>query len=503
VTTEPPAPRPAGFNWPGVLGLGVFALVLWAQTSALVGVFYDDGVYVTAAKALAEGHGYRNIHLPDAPPMVKYPILYPLLLSVLWRWWPVFPANVALFQLADAAALGAAAWIIGAHAGRIGVPPGIRYPVLALGFAAFPLLTLVGVRFAEPLLLLLVAGAVALADREPADPRAALAAGTLAGLAALAKTTGMCAVLGIPLSLWLRGRRRSAILAAAPAVALMVPWMAWVAAQAGNVDSRLTNYTPYGQVVEQTGLMPLLQGLVTLRAFWPVPQLLLPRLSAWGFVPLAVVVVALLVWGGVASFRRAPALVVTVAIYMLTITVWPYIPDRFVWIMMPWLGLFLAVGWGRLWRVGRTGRAAAVLVAAALAVGYLRREALSLGERRFARLAERISGPFRVLTASLGAEVPPGAVVASEGESLIYLYTGRRSVPSYLFRWRGTGTAARPHQEAIDYWCEAGVTHLVVTGPSDSASTIAAQLASRSDSAAAPLFQVTGGPALYRFRCPR
>src|SRR3989304_2005636 len=61
---------------------------------------------------------------------------------------------------------------------------------------------------AEPLLLLLGAGAVALADREPADPKAALAAGTLAGLAALAKTTGMCAVLGIPLSLWLRGRRR-------------------------------------------------------------------------------------------------------------------------------------------------------------------------------------------------------------------------------------------------------------------------------------------------------
>src|SRR3989304_5690469 len=61
---------------------------------------------------------------------------------------------------------------------------------------------------AEPLLLLLGAGAVALADREPADPKAALAAGTLAGLAALAKTTGMCAVLGVPLSLWLPGRRR-------------------------------------------------------------------------------------------------------------------------------------------------------------------------------------------------------------------------------------------------------------------------------------------------------
>lgn len=503
MTAEPRPTQWPGFNWPAALGLVVFALALWAQTSALVGVFYDDAVYVTGAKALAEGHGYRNIHLPDAPAMVHYPILYPLLLSVLWRLWPVFPANVALFQLVDAAVLGAAAWIIAAHAGRIDLPARVRYPVLALGFAAFPLLTLVGVRFAEPMLLLPLAGAVALADRERVDPKAALAAGCLAGLATLAKTTGLCAVVGIPLALWLRGQRRSAILAAAPAVALMVPWIAWVAAQAGHVDPRLTNYMPYAQVVQQTGVEPLIKGLVTVRALWPVPQLLLPRMGAWGFVPLALLIMALLIRGAVASFRRAPALVATVAIYMLMITVWPYIPDRFVWIMMPWLGLFLAVGWAQLWRVGRPGRVVAVLVALILVVGYLRREALSLGERRFARLAERISGPFRVLTASIGAELPPEAVIASEGEPLVYLYTGRRTVPSYFFRWHGIGTAPRPPEEAIAYWCEAGVTHLAVTGPQDSAATIVAGLAAGSDSAAVRLFQVTSGPALYRFRCPR
>jgi hypothetical protein len=40
-----------------MVGLVVFAVALWAQTSAMVGVFYDDGIYVAIAKALAEGSG--------------------------------------------------------------------------------------------------------------------------------------------------------------------------------------------------------------------------------------------------------------------------------------------------------------------------------------------------------------------------------------------------------------------------------------------------------------
>lgn len=59
--------------------------MLWAQSDALVGVFYDDGIYVTAGKALAEGQGYRHIHLPDAPPDVHHPPLYPLVLALAWR----------------------------------------------------------------------------------------------------------------------------------------------------------------------------------------------------------------------------------------------------------------------------------------------------------------------------------------------------------------------------------------------------------------------------------
>ncbi|MGH7751951.1 MAG: hypothetical protein ACREN5_03970, partial [Gemmatimonadales bacterium] len=104
-----------------LLSLGVFVLVLWVQNDALVGVFYDDGIYVMAGKALAEGHGYRHIHLPDALPGVHHPPLYPLMLALAWRLWPAFPQNLTLFQLMDALCLAGAAWIMASHATRLGL----------------------------------------------------------------------------------------------------------------------------------------------------------------------------------------------------------------------------------------------------------------------------------------------------------------------------------------------------------------------------------------------
>jgi hypothetical protein len=138
-----------------------------------------------------------------------------------------------------------------------------------------------------------------------------------------------------------------------------------------------------------------------------------------------------------------------------------------------------------------------------LLAGYLPREAVSLAGRRFASAADGISLPFRTLISSIVQETPPSAVVASEDEALIYLYTGRRSVPSHLFRWSGLGTERLPDSLIVAFWCQAGVTHLAVTGPGDAALPLAESSASRKDSVFVPLFQVTKGPGLYRFRCPR
>lgn len=46
-----------------------------------LGFFKDDGVYLASAYSLASGDGYRTASLPGTPWQVKYPPLYPALLS--------------------------------------------------------------------------------------------------------------------------------------------------------------------------------------------------------------------------------------------------------------------------------------------------------------------------------------------------------------------------------------------------------------------------------------
>ena len=67
------------------LGVGLiwpYAALFRAPAS---GSYHDDGVYLVTARALAEGEGYRIISLPDEPVQTKYPVLFPFLLSLIWR----------------------------------------------------------------------------------------------------------------------------------------------------------------------------------------------------------------------------------------------------------------------------------------------------------------------------------------------------------------------------------------------------------------------------------
>ncbi len=504
---EPPAserPRLAwrGVSWPGVLGLGVFVTALWAQAHIMVGVFYDDGIYVTAAKALASGLGYRNIHLPGAPPIIHYPPLYPLVLSLAWRLWPSFPANAALFGLCDAAALGGAAWVMAHHLRRrLPAPPRLTLAALAAGFVSFPLLSLLGVRLSEPLFLLLFAAAVAVGDREDAGVADGVLAGLLAGLATGAKSVGLSVVGGVVLALWWRRRRPAAVAALATAVVVCAPWFLWVLFHAGQADPRLANYTSYLSEARSAGLGAILRGLGG-RALWPIAWILLPSRGALFDYPITGLVLAAFVWGMVVAARRVPALVAALTLYLLVISLWPFPPFRFVWIIYPWVFALIATGCVAAWTRWRWARVLVAALVVSVAVGYLPREATSLSKRRFASTGEGISRSFRTVVTPIAAELPQDAVVASEDEALIYLYTGRRTVPSDLFRWKGIGTEPLSPAEHVRFWCDAGVTDLVVVAPDDPATHMVKWLTAHDPAALTPLFQVTGGQALYRFQCP-
>ncbi len=83
--------------WLGFAGVLVFYVVsiLRLHPTNYFGLTQDDSIYFSSAQALAQGRGYILPSLPGTPPATKYPILYPWILSWVWRWNPSFPANLA------------------------------------------------------------------------------------------------------------------------------------------------------------------------------------------------------------------------------------------------------------------------------------------------------------------------------------------------------------------------------------------------------------------------
>ena len=489
-------------EWPQFLALGVFLIALWAQTDSLVGVFFDDGVYVALAKAMAEGSGYRYPHLPGAPPGLHYPFLYPAALSLLWRLWPAFPDNVVLFQIFDSAVLGGAAWVIASHARRCGVESVGGHLVLAIGFTASPLLTVVGGRFSEALFLLLGASAVAFADRERVTLPSAVLVGVLAGAAMLTRSIGVAVVTGVTLALWMRGQKRAAAAAAGTAMAVVIPWLVWLALHAGEVEPPIAaNYGSYFTEARQAGIGAFAAGL-DLRGLGPIARLTLPAAPVWVTAPLALGLFGAVALGARTLFRNAPALVWSLGFYVLAVTLWPFAPDRFMWIVVPWVFLLGARGAGAAWRWGTAGRAFVGILILALAFGFGRRQAVSLIERGFGQTSVGISDPLRWTVSAVANSTPSDAVIASEGEALFHLYTGRLTVPSYLFRWHGRDTEPLGRPTTLEYFCASGVTHVLLTGPDTEAAPLVNALAADDPSPLVLMFELADGPALYRFECP-
>src|SRR5689334_6130608 len=86
---------------------GVGSLYYGALSPQDFGRAHDDSIYVTTAKSLATGEGYRIISLPYEPAQTKYPPFFPFLLSLIWRAYPQFPQNlIPMMMLTIASTLG-------------------------------------------------------------------------------------------------------------------------------------------------------------------------------------------------------------------------------------------------------------------------------------------------------------------------------------------------------------------------------------------------------------
>jgi hypothetical protein len=473
----PDAARRAG------LAVGSVALVAGVVTlnHDLVGVFYDDGLYAGIAWALAHGLGYVHPHLPGAPAAVHFPPLYPLLLAPLFGSLSV-PAAAWVGKLLNVVLAAVTAGLVAWHATRTellgaAAPPWLPGAVVGAGAVAIPVLTVLTTLLSEPLFGLLVAAAVILADRPAlATPLSAGAAGLAAALALLTRSIGVAAGAGVVGFLLLARRAgwKPAVSAALPVAVAAIGWTLWLWRHGHGIDPDLAaDYGTYGDLLGQTGLGALGTSAVDLPR--PLGVLAFSWVPArWIYYACGVPALAIGLYGLWLVSRRS-AVGLTLVGYLAILAVWPFPPDRFLWAVLPWLALVWAAGardaWLRVQGERWWLRAPVALLVVVVVLGYARYEVRGFLGRWWAIAAQRISANFAELLPWVAA-LPDNAVVATDDEALVWLYTGKRAVPLYLFGFRGAKEIEPLPAEHRAFLERMGVTHILVSGPGSSAAQL-------------------------------
>ena len=423
-----------------VFGVGAFMIDGWA-----VGALRDDSMYLELAKALATGHGYRWLNLPGAPAATHFPPAYPAVLALLWTVAPSFPANVLLFKLANTVFATLSAVSLARFVRRRFEMGEVGAQLFALAAAlAVPMLTLATQVMSEPLFLLGLVTTLLVAEAVIDNPAGRwtqlVSLGLLAGATTLVRTNGIALLPAIVIALCLQRRFRHAALFALAMIATLLPWQLWVAAHADLVPAPMRgNYGSYaallGDAVHERGLAFL--GAVAARTSGEIAKMLqyvvAPGAGTFIRVTALLAATALAALGIGPLWRRAPVTTLSLAGYGVIVVFWPYTPARFLWCVWPFLLLLPVLGAREViaWAPRRPGlrltRVVALGAAAALAFGYLAFNVISFrnGSWSASAYADRI----RPLVVYVATKTPRDAIVATEAENTIYLYTGRRTVP--------------------------------------------------------------------------
>ncbi len=438
---RPGAPRPPWLA-AALAAVIVLACALASVTPHPIGVFWDDGVYLLSAKALAAGDGYRYMYLPGTPPAIHYPPAFPLLLAALLKVTPAFPENVAILKMLNPLCLAigvyGAARLAAKHLGLAHVPAALAVAVCAL---TAPVLVLTNVLLSESLFFAMLVGALWLVEQalSRGGVRTAAVAGIAIAALALVRTVGAVLLPAAIAVLVLRRRRREAAVMAACAIIALAPWQVWVWQASREFPDELRgSYGPYLEwVIGGYRHEPALAWEVFVRNvtdLWRTFGLIfaprIPRVLQWG---VAAVVVATLGVGLASLARRASALAVFLALYGAVVLLWPYNPERFVWAVWPLAGIVLLAGARSVgdWSVGRWphARRAAVAAVALLLAGHAAYAARGLA-------GEWAGAPQRSMTQRLWPLVEwtvthagTDDVVASDAHVMIALYTGRTTMP--------------------------------------------------------------------------
>jgi len=447
-----------------VLGAIALAVALLTVAPWPVGVFQDDAIYVTLAKALASGEGFRMINMPGAPHATHFPPGYPLLLAALWKVFPSFPDNIVIFKFVNALFLAATA--VGTYRfsrTRLALGPVGASVAALVGTISVVVLVVTGVVLSEPLYMALMLPTLLVAERaaEDGEMRSAAGAGALIGVLALVRTVGVFMLPAALIVLLLRRRMRSAAVLLVVAMLFIAPWQMWVSAYQGEMPAAFVGkygaYGPWLAAGYHAGGIPFARAVLEKNAnelfgflgyiTLPVPPVT-PRLVSLGVVLAMIGVAAATLW------RRVPVTLVFLGGYAAVILAWPFEPTRFALVWWPVIaGLFIAGArstWA--WRPVASGTRALRFVTlgavAVVAVGYASYNVRGVRQKWWINIQSDAGSRAKPIAEWVARSTRPDDVVVSDHDLIVYLYTGRRAVPTASFTALGHVTPPTTAQNA-------------------------------------------------------
>jgi hypothetical protein len=474
--------------WLGLLAiLLAYALcVARSKPTNFFGLSEDDSIYFASAHALAEGQGYVLPNLPGTPAATKYPILYPWLLSWVWRASPSFPANlepaVGLNVIFGFAFLTAAFLFLRQLDGLSDVE--------ALLLVAFCALHPVVLFFTANLMAEVPFAALALSSivlagktvRGEQETVSAVSSGILSGLSVLMRVLGAPLALGLWLAILLRKGWRTSALFAAGALPFFVGalWRALLVAPSGAPVSGsscshvwqmawlyYTNYLGFWKAdALQSGAFwqMLKQNVITLM-LQPGSYFIDPTfigVAAVASVP-AVVLSAAAIRGllaRISSGKWQPARY-GLAFYFLPLVLWDYPSvQRFLILFLP---LLVACVWLEVKRLLGRIRASlqatepkeekvaavflgAAVLALALGTGWSLWHGVTLVGRQSQLRAESLKEK-REAYWWVRENTPVGSRVVAYEDAALYLYSGRQAVRPVILSPAGAFRPARLDSE--------------------------------------------------------
>lgn len=445
-----PAALTLGARAQRLIPVAIAAIVLAVAMSTVspwpVGAFEDDAIYTVLGKSLAEGHGYRLLNLPGAPNATHFPPGYPALLAVLWRAWPAFPDNLVLFKFANALLLALAAagtYVFAVR--RLAVTKAASAVTALVATLSVVILLLTGMVLSEPLFLALLAPTLILAEKavDTGRPRTAFAAGVLLGVLALVRTLGLFAIPGaLVLLLWRRRYAAAASLTLGAAL-LVVPWQLWVALHQHEVPPIIAGkYGSYSGWVAQgyiAGGFDFAGRVIARNAsdlFRVISYFHAPLDALWPRVLAFAAVSGLLLTGGRRLTRLAPVTLWFAVLYVTVVMLWPFEPNRFLLGLWPILAMCVALGVGTLlrWRpthhLTRVMRYGSIAACVALAVGYASYNGRGYSNSWWIPVQRSGGERLKPIVEWVAHNTAMDDVIATDHDPAVYLYTGRRALPT-------------------------------------------------------------------------